>query len=188
MVWTDRALATGRLLDPRPALSLGFVLAEHTDGDLGAGAFGAPVLERLAEENRPFAKRARDHGTSLAERRDVDCGRYLRYRARVSEDETFQVPLPPPPLPPPHGDVLFFRHEVEREGEGAREHEDILLRRVPREVAGRFRAGAGGRGLTHAQYLTALVELHRKLREQADAADECARALLDELGLTSVTV
>jgi hypothetical protein len=118
---------------------------------------------------------------------DVDCVGYLRYLGHVSEDDTFQVPLPPPPFPPPHGDVLFFRHQVERE-EGTREHEDILLRRVPREVAGRFRAGAGGRGLTHAQYLTALVELHRKLREQADAGDERARALLDELGLTSVTV
>ena len=36
-----------------------------------------------------------------------------------------------------------------------------MLRRVPRETAMQFRAGAGGRGLTHAQYLKALVELHR---------------------------
>jgi hypothetical protein len=104
----------------------------------------------------------------------------------MGEDETFRVPLPPPPFPPPHRDVVFFRRELE--GEGPREHEDILLRRVPREVAGRFRAGAGGRALTHAQYLTALVELHRRLREQADAGDESACALLDELGLTSVTI
>jgi hypothetical protein len=99
-------------------------------------------------------------------------------------DETFEVPLPPP-LPPGRGDVLFFRREAGGEG---REHEDIMLRRVPRDVAGRFRAGAGGRTLTHAQYLTALVELHRRLREQADAGDERARVLLDELGLTTVTV
>jgi hypothetical protein len=106
------------------------------------------------------------------------------------DDETFEVPIPPPlppPFPPGRGDVLFYRREVE-DGAQGREHEDIMLRRVPREIAGRFRAGAGGRGLTHAQYLTALVELHRRLREQAAAGDERAQALLDELGLTSVTV
>jgi hypothetical protein len=69
-----------------------------------------------------------------------------------------------------------------------KDHEDIMLRRVPRETAMRFRAGAGGRGLTHAQYLTALVELHARLRARADDGDEPARALLDELGLASVTV
>ena len=82
--------------------------------------------------------------------------------------------------------MLFYRRQAE--GEAGRESEDIMLRRVPREIAGRFRAGAGGRGLTHAQYLTALVELHRRLRERADAGDEGAKALLDELGITSVTV
>ena len=100
-------------------------------------------------------------------------------------DEPFQVPLPPP-FPPRPGDVVFFRQDAE--AEPGRESEDIMLRRVPRETAGRFRAGAGGRALTHAQYLSALVELHRRLREQADAGDERARALLDELGLASVTV
>src|SRR5262245_19497182 len=109
----------------------------------------------------------------------------------MGDDDTFEVPLPPrfPPghFPPGRGDVLFYRREAE-EGEGGREHEDIMLRRVPREIAGQFRAGAGGRGLTHAQFLTALVELHRRLRERADAGDEQARALLDELRLTSVTV
>jgi hypothetical protein len=52
----------------------------------------------------------------------------------------------------------------------------------------RFRAGAGGRGLTHAQYLVALVELHGRLREKAEAGDDAARAALDDLGLQSVTV
>jgi hypothetical protein len=114
--------------------------------------------------------------------------RYQRYLETMSDDdETFTVPLPPPPLGPhAHGDVLFFR----REGEGApgKDHEDIMLRRVPREAAMRFRAGAGGRGLTHAQYLTALVELHARLRARADEGDQPSRALLDELGLASVTV
>lgn len=104
----------------------------------------------------------------------------------MGHEEKFQVPLPPP-FPPAHGDVVFFRHEAE-EGEEGRRTEDIMLRRVPRETAGRFRAGAGGRALTHAQYLSALVELHRRLREQADGGDERARTLLDELGLASVTV
>jgi hypothetical protein len=85
----------------------------------------------------------------------------------VSEDETFQIPVPPPPF---------------------REHEDILMRRVPRDTAARFRAGAGGRSLTHAQYLAALVELHRRFREAADAGDERIASELEALGLSSVSV
>lgn len=82
---------------------------------------------------------------------------------------------------------MFIRGESEP-GRDAREHEDIMLRRVPRETAMHFRAAAGGRSLTHAQYLTALVELHRRAREQADAGDEHVKRALDELGLGSVTV
>jgi hypothetical protein len=52
----------------------------------------------------------------------------------------------------------------------------------------RFRAAAGGRGMTHAQYLTALVELHARIRAAADAGDEVARATLDALGLQTVAV
>ncbi len=101
------------------------------------------------------------------------------------QDQTFHQPvLPPPPHLPQH-DVLFFRNA---EGPGGREHEDILLRRVPSETAARFRAGAGGRSLTHAQYLTALVELHRRLREAADAGDERIAKELADLGLSSVSV
>src|SRR5262245_45468744 len=106
------------------------------------------------------------------------------------EREPFTVPLPPgfPPHPPHAGDrVLFFR-SADGDEPGGKEHEDIMLRRVPREVAMRYRAAAGGRGMTHAQYLTALVELHAKLRERADAGDEAARATLDALGLQTVTV
>ena len=104
-------------------------------------------------------------------------------------DEEFTIPVPPPfPHPGgPHRDVLFFRQGPEGEP-GAKEHEDIMLRRVPREVAMHFRGSAGGRGLTHAQYLTALVELHRTARERADGGDEGLRKALEELGLGSVTV
>ena len=63
-----------------------------------------------------------------------------------------------------------------------------MLRRVPRDTAMRFRGSAGGRGLTHAQYLTALVDLHRRVRELADRGDEALRRELDDLGLASVTV
>jgi hypothetical protein len=120
--------------------------------------------------------------------------RYQRYLAAMTTDEPepFTVPLPPG-FPPPgfpghhHRDVIYFRSE-EAEGSAGKEHEDIMLRRVPREVAMRYRAAAGGRGMTHAQYLTALVELHAAVRALADAGDEQARKSLDELGLQTVAV
>jgi hypothetical protein len=105
------------------------------------------------------------------------------------DEEQFTVPLPPPfpgHPPGPHRDVIFFRHEA---GEaGGKDHEDIMLRRVPREVAMRFRGSAGGRGMTHAQYLSALVDLHLRARELADGGDDEVRKALDEIGLASVTV
>jgi hypothetical protein len=107
----------------------------------------------------------------------------------MSEDEEFTIPLPPP-FPPHaagHRDVIFKWQRADDEP-GGKEHEDIMLRRVPREVAMRFRGSAGGRGFTHAQYLTALVDLHRRARELADGGDEELRKALDELGLASVTV
>jgi hypothetical protein len=97
----------------------------------------------------------------------------------------FRVPLPPQ-VPGPHDRVMFIRKEAPEPG--GKEHEDIMLRRVPRETAMRFRAAAGGRSLTHAQYLAALVDLHRRARERADAGDEQLKQTLDELGLGSVTV
>jgi hypothetical protein len=98
----------------------------------------------------------------------------------------FQVPLPPP-VPGPHDRIMFIRGEGAPEA-GVREHEDIMLRRVPRETAMHFRAAAGGRSMTHAQYLAALVELHRRSREGADRGDEQLRRTLEDLGLGSVTV
>jgi hypothetical protein len=103
--------------------------------------------------------------------------------------EEFTVPLPPPfppPFPPhaPH-DVLFIRSEDEA---GGREHEDIMLRRVPRDTAMRFRAGAGGRALTHAQYLAGLVSLHARIRELADEGDPQLAKELETLGLQTVEI
>ena len=92
-------------------------------------------------------------------------------------DEPFTIPLPPP------GDVLYVRSDP-----GDREHEDIMLRKVATDVARRFRAAAGGRALTHAQYLAALVELHELARTRADAGDGELAAELNRLGLQTVTV
>ena len=108
------------------------------------------------------------------------------------DPDRFTVPLPPgfPPhgFPPGAGDrVLFFRSDAPEDAPG-KEHEDIMLRSVPRGIAMRYRAAAGGRGMTHAQYLTALVELHARIRALADAGDEKARETLEELGLQTVAV
>jgi hypothetical protein len=104
----------------------------------------------------------------------------------MSDDEQkpFHLPLQPP------GDVLFFRHEVREVAapDEGRESEDIMLRSVPRATAQRFRAAAGGRGLTHAQYLAALVQLHESMRVRADAGDGSLAAELERLGLTTVSV
>jgi hypothetical protein len=106
-----------------------------------------------------------------------------------ADEQFFHVRVPPPAqVPfPPHDHVMYVRGEGPPEG-SPREHEDIMLRRVPRETAMHFRAAAGGRSLTHAQYLTALVELHRRTRERADGGDEELRRALEDLGLGSVTV
>ena len=100
------------------------------------------------------------------------------------DGELFTLPLPPPPPGGPQRDILFVR----RDGPSPREHEDIMLRRVPAATARRFRAAAGGRALTHAQYLGALVELHETIRTRADAGDAELGSVLDGLGLQSVTV
>ena len=100
------------------------------------------------------------------------------------DDELFTLPLPPPP-PGEEKDVVFFRRRAARED---RVDEDIMLRRVPRDTAARFRAAAGGRGMTHAQYLAALVALHEAMRGRADAGDEPVGEELRRLGLASVTV
>ena len=102
------------------------------------------------------------------------------------EGAPFTVPLPPPPPGFGHDqDVVFFAHRAEPP---PREHEDIMLRRVPRSVAHRFRGAAGARGLTHAQYLAALVALHEAMRERADGGDAEAQTALEPLGLGTVSI
>ena len=108
----------------------------------------------------------------------------------MTDEDEFTIPVPPPGAGAGLGagpeDVVFFRRHA---GAGStKDHEDIMLRRVPRDTAMRFRGSAGGRGMTHAQYLAALVELHRQVRDLADAGHEDLRRVLDGLGLSSVTV
>jgi hypothetical protein len=121
----------------------------------------------------------------------LDCVRYHRYRmakeedqpeSGEEEDELFTLPVPPPLGP--DRDVVFF---AQRPGPG-RDHEDIMLRRVPRAVAHHFRGAAGARGLTHAQYLAALVGLHEAMRKRADAGDAELEAELERLGLNTVSI
>ncbi len=102
-------------------------------------------------------------------------------------EEAFRVPFPGPPSLPPGKDVVFWA-ATDPEGPGGREHEDIMLRRVPAAVAHRFRGAAGARGFTHAQYLSALVALHEEMRKRADTGDADVAAALTQLGLGTVSI
>jgi hypothetical protein len=102
-------------------------------------------------------------------------------------DDTFvHAPVPGVRVPAPGRDLVFWSIQTD-EGAG-REFEDIMLRRVPSAVAHHFRGAAGARGLTHAQYLTALVTLHEATRRQADAGDAQMAGMLSELGLQTVSI
>jgi hypothetical protein len=101
----------------------------------------------------------------------------------VDSDEPFTLALPP--THQPERDVVFFAHRL---GAHDREHEDIMLRRVPHAVAYRFRGAAGARSLTHAQYLVALVALHDAMRQRADSGDSELAAELEKLGLNTVSI
>jgi hypothetical protein len=97
--------------------------------------------------------------------------------------DPFTIPLPPGLHA--EGDVMYFG----RHGEPpTRDHEDIMLRRVPKETAARFRGAAGARGFTHAQYLAALVQLHEAMRAKADGGDQALAEQLEQLGLSSITI
>ncbi len=103
------------------------------------------------------------------------------------DGDTFRVPFPGPQSLPPGKDVFFWA-ATDPEGPHGREHEDIMLRRVPAAVAHRFRGAAGARGFTHAQYLTALVALHEEMRKRADSGDADVAAALAQLGLGTVSI
>jgi hypothetical protein len=93
---------------------------------------------------------------------------------------------PAPPVPPSDGNTVYFWSQTD--SSPGREHEDIMLRRVPREVAHQFRGAAGARGMTHAQYLTALVALHDAMRHRGDTGDSGVAAVLEQLGLKTVSI
>jgi hypothetical protein len=101
------------------------------------------------------------------------------------EPEKFHASFPGPG-PRPGKNLTFFA--AEDDSAGGREFEDIMLRRVPAAVAHRFRGAAGARGFTHAQYLTALVALHEAMRKRADGGDAEAAAVLEQLGLGTVSI
>jgi hypothetical protein len=67
--------------------------------------------------------------------------------------------------------------------------EDLLIRGVPVDIAARLRSAAGARGLTHAEYLVRLVQLHEAARAAVDAGggDEIATHL-EGLGLATLSV
>jgi hypothetical protein len=84
--------------------------------------------------------------------------------------------------------VWISRSGSEGDDSPDREFEDIMLRRVPVAISRRFRGAAGARGLTHAQYLAALVTLHENMRRRADGGDESSLQVLEELGLGTVSI
>jgi len=105
--------------------------------------------------------------------------------AREDEPTVFHAPLPPPAFPPQGEDVFWF---AKSGAASDREFDDLMLRRVPSAVAHRFRGAAGARGFTHAQYLAALVALHETVRERADGGDGELAAVLERLGLGTVSI
>ena len=101
------------------------------------------------------------------------------------EPELFRARLAPPAFPPHAEDVFWYGKSSAAPD---REFDDIMLRRVPGQVAHRFRGAAGARGLTHAQYLAALVALHEAMRQRADGGDAEMATTLDRLGLGTVSI
>jgi hypothetical protein len=136
------------------------------------------------------------HWQQLLTACDILIALITQTRATMAKDKTkpgdekdegfFHNRVPGPRLPAQGKNVVFWSVESD-EGSG-REHEDLMLRRVPSAVAHHFRGGAGARGLTHAQYLTALVTLHESARQRADAGDTQTAAMLTELGLQTVSI
>ena len=107
-------------------------------------------------------------------------------KRKETRNKTLRRP-PPASKVEPSGENFFY-HVTDASDAPDREFEDIILRRVPRSVAHRFRGGAGARALTHAQYLAALLNLHESARQAADRGDGDMSAVLKRLGLQTVSV
>ena len=107
--------------------------------------------------------------------------------AEPDEGRRFHESFPGPLFSPPPGNRLVF-WAAESDSPGGREYEDIMLRRVRGAVAHRFRGAAGARDFTHAQYLAALVALHEAMRQRADGGDAEVAAVLEQLGLGTVSI
>jgi hypothetical protein len=118
---------------------------------------------------------------------------FIKMKVAMSDNEAtgegepgkFHVSFPGPGLQPGKN-VTFWA--AEGDSAGGREFEDIMLRRVPAAAAHRFRGAAGARGFTHAQYLTALIALHEAMRGRADDGDAEVAAVLEQLGLGTVSI
>jgi hypothetical protein len=108
-------------------------------------------------------------------------------------DETTQLDADPhesdrsfsrPPFPHSSGKVLILRHRPH----GSGDDENLVLWDVPSDVVHRFRGAAAARGRTEAKHLTALIDLHEAMRQRADGGDDEMAALLDQLGLRTVSI
>jgi hypothetical protein len=62
----------------------------------------------------------------------------------------------------------------------------INVRRLDAEALALLRKGATVRGLTYAEYIKRLLELHQAARARADAGDDGLQAELKALGLETV--
>jgi hypothetical protein len=80
--------------------------------------------------------------------------------------------------------TLIWRDRSDASGD----QEYLVLWDVPNDVAHRFRGAAEARGRTHAMHLSALIELHEAMRQRADSGDDDIAALLDRLGLDTVSI
>lgn len=63
----------------------------------------------------------------------------------------------------------------------------LNIRHMDRSARERLSRGARARGMTLAQYVQALVDLHDDCRQFADAGDVVFQGLLESKGLESVT-
>lgn len=63
---------------------------------------------------------------------------------------------------------------------------NLFIRNIDADTVARIKHAAGVRGMTLAQYVTALSRLHAAARAHADGADDGLQAELVSLGLETV--